>query len=86
VAVINYRFSGEPMTVADRLLNPLGFQVVRYRKDEEALPPADLATPDVQAASAASQTLMSQSPAPGAQTIVSRPIYAPAQAVPSRGP
>lgn len=38
VAVLRYRFSGEPASVADRYLNPLGFQVVRYRKDEEALP------------------------------------------------
>lgn len=38
VAVIDYRFSGEPMTVEDRYLNPLGFQVIRYRRDAEALP------------------------------------------------
>jgi type IV secretion system protein VirB8 len=34
-AVITYRFSGADMTMADRLINPLGFQVVRYRRDAE---------------------------------------------------
>lgn len=38
VAMIRYRFSGEPMRQEDRFANPLGFQVVRYRKDQEALP------------------------------------------------
>ncbi|MBV9884269.1 MAG: hypothetical protein JO276_14765, partial [Sphingomonadaceae bacterium] len=39
VAVIRYRYSGEPMSVEDRFVNPLGFQVVHYRRDAEALPP-----------------------------------------------
>jgi type IV secretion system protein VirB8 len=39
VAIIRYRYSGEPMSVEDRFVNPLGFQVVRYRRDAEALPP-----------------------------------------------
>lgn len=47
VAVVRYRFSGEPMSADDRFLNPLGFQVVDYRRDPEALPAADLAvSPD----------------------------------------
>lgn len=37
-AVINYAFSGAEMSADDRLLNPLGFQVTRYRRDQEALP------------------------------------------------
>lgn len=37
-AVINYRFSDASMSAEDRLVNPLGFQVVRYRKDPETLP------------------------------------------------
>lgn len=37
-AVISYRFSGAEMTAEDRLLNPLGFQVTRYRRDAEMLP------------------------------------------------
>jgi type IV secretion system protein VirB8 len=39
VAVIRYRYSGEPMQLEDRMVNPLGFQVLRYRRDAEALPP-----------------------------------------------
>lgn len=38
IAVIHYRFSGEPLKLADRFVNPLGFQVVSYRRDQEALP------------------------------------------------
>ncbi|MEO5973184.1 MAG: VirB8/TrbF family protein [Sphingomicrobium sp.] len=40
VAVIRYRYSGEPMKLEDRVINPLGFQVVNYRRDAEALPQA----------------------------------------------
>lgn len=39
VSIVRYRFSGAPMALEDRLLNPLGFQVVHYRRDQEA-PPA----------------------------------------------
>ncbi|MFA6125643.1 MAG: VirB8/TrbF family protein [Sphingomonas sp.] len=45
VAVIRYRFSTEPLQQSDRFLNPLGFQVVRYRRDQEQAPPAVEATP-----------------------------------------
>jgi type IV secretion system protein VirB8 len=38
VAVVKYRFSSAPMSAADRLVNPLGFQVLRYRKNAESLP------------------------------------------------
>lgn len=41
VALVSYRFAGEPLRVEDRFLNPLGFQVVRYQRDPEALPPPD---------------------------------------------
>jgi type IV secretion system protein VirB8 len=39
VAIIRYQYSGAPMSVEDRFVNPLGFQVLRYRRDAEALPP-----------------------------------------------
>jgi type IV secretion system protein VirB8 len=39
-AVISYEFSGAAMSEADRLINPLGFQVTRYRRDAETLPEA----------------------------------------------
>lgn len=43
VAIIRYQFSTKPLTTEDRYLNPLGFEVIRYRRDMEALPspPAD---------------------------------------------
>lgn len=38
VSVVRYAYSGEPMSVADRFINPLGFQVQRYRRSAEVLP------------------------------------------------
>jgi type IV secretion system protein VirB8 len=40
VAVVRYRYSTAPMSLEDRFVNPLGFQVVIYRKDPEVLPAA----------------------------------------------
>lgn len=37
VAVIRYRYSDAPMSLEDRFVNPLGFQVTGYRRDAEAL-------------------------------------------------
>jgi type IV secretion system protein VirB8 len=42
-AVLTYRFTGAPMRMEDRLLNPLGFQVTAYRRDAET--PTDSAPP-----------------------------------------
>lgn len=39
-AVIRYAFAPRQMTVEERFLNPLGFEVSRYRRDPEALPAA----------------------------------------------
>jgi len=36
-AVIGFRYSGAPMTMGDRFLNPLGFQVISYRRDAETV-------------------------------------------------
>jgi type IV secretion system protein VirB8 len=44
VAIIRYRYSAAPMKLEDRFANPLGFQVVSYRKDAEALPAAAATT------------------------------------------
>ena len=41
VAVMRYRYSGQPMSLDDRFLNPLGFQVTSYRTDPETLPEAE---------------------------------------------
>ena len=45
VSVIRYRYSGEPLRLEDRMVNPLGFQVLRYRRDAEALPPEAVPAP-----------------------------------------
>ena len=36
IAIVHYRYVAAPMRFEDRLVNPLGFQVVSYRKDAEA--------------------------------------------------
>ena len=38
VAIVRYRFSTASMSLEDRFVNPLGFQVTSYRRDPEALP------------------------------------------------
>jgi type IV secretion system protein VirB8 len=45
VAVISYRYSNAPMSIEDRFINPLGFQVTRYRRNAETPPLAAEATP-----------------------------------------
>lgn len=37
-SIVDYGFSDAAMSEADRLINPLGFQVTRYRRDMEQLP------------------------------------------------
>ena len=39
IALVHYRYSAAPMKLEDRFVNPLGFQVIRYRKDPEAITP-----------------------------------------------
>ncbi len=34
-SVVSFRFTGQPMKMEDRLMNPLGFQVTAYRRDSE---------------------------------------------------
>jgi type IV secretion system protein VirB8 len=45
ISVIRYRYTDAPMTVEDRLVNPLGFQVLTYRRDAEAPIPAQTSIP-----------------------------------------
>ena len=56
VSTIKYRYSGEPMKQEDRVFNPLGFQVLSYRRDAEMLPvavPAATNTPATKGAAGA---------------------------------
>ena len=46
VAQLRYRYDGEPLSLDDRLANPLGFQVIEYSKDQELAPqPMPAVTP-----------------------------------------
>jgi type IV secretion system protein VirB8 len=70
VSVIRYRFSGEPMTLEERFSNPLGFRVLRYRRDPETAPPPEAvavvpgAAP-VEVVSGTSTTVTTTTTAPG---------------------
>jgi len=39
-AVLAFRYSNAPLSMADRFVNPLGFQVTRYRRDAETIAPS----------------------------------------------
>lgn len=67
VSLVRFRFAGTPMALNDRLINPLGFQVVHYRRDQEAPPPAPAATSSTPAdtTSTAAVPLPASSPSAG---------------------
>jgi len=44
-AVLAFRFSNAPLSMGDRFVNPLGFQVTRYRRDAETLAPTAESAP-----------------------------------------
>lgn len=44
-AIVDYRFQPRDMTVEERFLNPLGFEVNHYRRDPEAAPAPVAAVP-----------------------------------------
>jgi len=58
-SVLTWRYSAESMSDADRLTNPLGFQVVRYRRSAEDAPPE---APPAQSPAAAIMTNTMQPP------------------------
>ncbi|MGA0602818.1 virB8 family protein [Caulobacter sp. KR2-114] len=72
-AVVGYRYVDGPMSVEDRFVNPLGFQVVRYHRDPEALEPE---TPAAPAAEAPAQTAATAAPAAGATAAPAGPFGA----------
>ncbi len=74
-AVLAFRYTNAPMSMGDRFLNPLGFQVTRYRRDSE--------TPVASTISVA-RPAVSPSPAPAATSITSTTttvVPAPPQAM-----
>jgi type IV secretion system protein VirB8 len=42
-SLVTFRYTGAPMRMEDRLINPLGFQAVTYRRDLEGAPVASIA-------------------------------------------
>jgi type IV secretion system protein VirB8 len=66
VSVIRYRFRDRPLAESDRFINPLGFEVLRYRRDPEAAPQTAGVTPASQAAPAA-QPATTPAPTNGAR-------------------
>jgi type IV secretion system protein VirB8 len=45
VANVRFRYTTEPMKNAWRFDNPLGFQAIEYRKDQETVSPGEIAPP-----------------------------------------
>ena len=74
IAVVRYRYMDAPMRLEDRLVNPLGFQVLGYRRDAEAPPPpasvqAAVATlPAAAPSSVVTTTTLIRPPGPAAQS------------------
>lgn len=73
-AVVTYRFAAGAMSAADRLTNPLGFQVLRYRRDAEIAPVDDPAP------------LPSDRPRAGGEVLPPVPAVATTVAVPAASP
>ena len=73
-AVLQFGFAGGPLSLDDRLLNPLGFQVTHYRRDAEAAPGVVLPPP----VPVTIQTLR-----PAATTVTTTVTATPAAVVPS---
>ena len=80
VAVIRYRYSGEPLRLEDRMVNPLGFQVLRYRRDPETLPPEPVPvvqpSPLVTVPAGTVEVQTSQTTTQTTQTVPARPAPA----------
>lgn len=64
-AVVSYQFTGAPMKMEDRLLNPLGFQVTAYRKDRLSPPSAISEVPAISPHQETVTSPLAQTPAIG---------------------
>ena len=70
-ATLTFTYSGAPMSEKDRGINPLGFQIIEYRNDPDALPPDATAPekPMEAAAPAAGLTVFPAAAAPSVPAI-----------------
>ncbi|MGK6321310.1 virB8 family protein [Sphingomonas sp. DT-204] len=73
IAVIRYSYSGEPMSLEDRLVNPLGFKVERYRRSAETLPLPETQVQTNAATTPAVANAASPLPSAGAATPTAQP-------------
>lgn len=78
-ATITFRYSGAPMAEKDRAINPLGFQVVEYRNDPDAVTPEATQAAQVETAPAPQVTAFAVPDTPAAPA----PQQAPAPTVPA---
>ncbi|MFA6115989.1 MAG: VirB8/TrbF family protein [Sphingomonas sp.] len=86
VAVIRYRFSGEPMTRDDRFVNPLGFQVTGYRRDAEDVTPVEPVAPGTAVidSSTTTTTTTTEVPVQNGVPAAAPPNFPPPQRSPNR--
>lgn len=68
---VTFRFTGAPMRMEDRLVNPLGFQVTAYRRDAEYVTAA--AEPPATVAIEAAPVVTDPAAAPPVQTVQAQP-------------
>ena len=78
VAIIRYGFTNRPMTTEERYINPLGFQVLRYRRNPEALVPVEQ-PPPAQASAPTPAAMTSATAARPRSRFTDRPQAGPPQ-------
>lgn len=64
MSIVRYGYSGAPMSVADRLINPLGFQVFGYRRSVEIAPATSPSTQPALAPAIGTNPFPNLSPSP----------------------
>lgn len=82
VVVVRYDYSNAPMSIEDRYINPLGFQIRSYRRSIEALPPepAPASSPTTSPLTTPAAA-PGAAPTPGTNGVVIPPRRRPAPAV-----
>lgn len=79
-AAVAFRYTGAPMRMEDRFINPLGFQVTRYRRDEESASLAPVITTPITAPAVTTTIIAPVAPAASTTTTVIAPPFTPAPA------
>ena len=69
-AVLQFAFTGGPLSLEDRLINPLGFQVTHYRRDAESITPQIIAPMLLPGAATATTSVTTTTTQSGPTTIV----------------